>query len=170
MESIESLNLSLSRHEESRRLISAALLKANETLVTAKIGQRGRIKDSIRNYEQELKRVGKLIEDTNKAITRLNRSEDKRDTKVSAYEKGIDPNAAWAQAIASGVGSVTNAITSIGTGGMGSLATKKDVEPTPPGVNADPFAGTPAEKKPMDGMIMYLVIGAVVLFMLFKKK
>lgn len=170
MESIESLNLSLSRHEESRRLISAALLKANETLVSAKIGQRGRIKDSIRNYEQELKRVDKLIDETIKSITRLNKSEDRAETRTEAYRQGIDPNAAWAQAIASGVGSVTNAITSFGTGGLGSLATRKDVEPTPPGVNADPFAATAAEKKPMDGMIMYLAIGAVVLFMLLKKK
>lgn len=71
MESIESLNVQLAKHEESRRLVSAALLKANEQLVTAKIGQRGRLKDSIRNYEQELKRLDRLIKETGDNIAKL---------------------------------------------------------------------------------------------------
>jgi len=176
MESIESLNVQLAKHEESRRLVSAALLKANEQLVTAKIGQRGRLKDSIRNYEQELKRLDRLIKETGDNIAKLEKSQDKMETKTTAYQHGIDPNKAWADAIASGVGSVTNAITSV-VNPLSSLpvTSKKVLEGTEkPGgsfgyTQNDAFAGGPAEKSPKDWYLVYIAIAAFVLFKLIKK-
>ncbi len=182
MESLESLNLQLAKHEESRRLVSAALLKANEQLVTAKVGQRGRLRDSIKNYEQELKRLDRLIKDVGNNIAKLEKSQDKMEIKTTAYEQGIDPNKAWADAISSGLGSVTNAITAIVNPLSGAKTPsnspseyKKVLEgsepnvPAPPGyLENDPFAGGPSARKASDWYLVYILGGLAVLYFIFK--
>lgn len=175
MESVESLNVTLSKHEESRRLVSAALLKANEQLITAKVGQRGRLRDSIKNYEQEIKRLDRLIKDTGDTIAKLEKSQDKMETKTTAYEHGIDPNKAWADAIASGVGSVTNAITAVVNPLSAGSSPRKVLEgseplPAPAGyVENDLMKDSKYPAKSGDWYMIYIGIAAVILYFLFKK-
>lgn len=170
MDTIGSLSLQLSKHEESRRSVSAALLRANESLVSSKVGQRGRIRDSIKNYEQELKRLDRLIQDTSNTIQKLQKSEDKLETKSTAYEKGIDPNAAWANAISSGLGSVSNAFVSAsGAGLFGKGQTKSEPEPTAPPATPPAEAPFPKGSK-FDGLPMYIALAALALYFIFKKK
>jgi hypothetical protein len=170
MDTLASLNLQLSKHEESRRTVSAALLRANEGLVTAKVGQRGRIRDSIKNFEQELKRLDRLIQDTSNTIQKLQKSDDKLETKTTAYEQGFDPNAAWADAVKSGLGSVSNAfVAASGAGLLGKGQTKSGTEPTTPPETPPAEPPFPKASK-FDGLPMYIAIVAVVLYFIMKKK
>jgi len=172
METIDRAKYDLQALETQRTRVSDALIKSNELLMNAKVFQRGRIKDAIRNYEQELKKLDRLIKDKSNDIVKLEKSTNKYESKTAAYEAGIDPNKAWADAISSGVGSVTNAISSMNP--LGSKKVLEGTEPTklpvPPGyMENDPFKDSKYPAKPGDWFFVYLAIAAFVLYKLFKK-
>lgn len=173
METIDKAKFDLQALETSRQKVSDALLSANQLLIKANIFERGRIKDAIRNYEQELKKLDKLIKDKSNDIVKLEKSQDKFDSKTEAYKSGIDPNKAWSDAISSGLGSVSSAVTSIVSPFSGSpkkvLEGSEPIPALPGYMNNDPFKGTPAAKNPKDWYIVYIAIAAFVLYKLFKK-
>lgn len=170
METIDKAKYDLQALETQRTRVSDALLKSNELLINAKVFQRGRIKDAIRNYEQEIKKIDRLIKEKSNDIVKLEKSSNKYDSKSVAYQAGIDPNKSWADAISSGIGSVTNAI-----GSMNPLGPKKVLEgseplPAPSGyVENDLMKDSKYPAKAGDWYMIYIGIAAVVLYFLIKK-
>lgn len=122
-------------------------------------------KNQINAVESEIKanerRIGQLTDDQK----RLQIVDERNETKQTAYANGIDPNAAWANATASGLGSVASVVGSLSGAGVfsGMGGNKKPSGETPP--------PPPSEKTPSKTP-MYLGIGAavLVLLMMMKKK
>ena len=176
MSTIETLNTQIATLEAQRVGFSSELMRLNGTLATAKFGKRGSIEKAIKNAEQEIANLDRSVKLKQDELTRLNKSQDKtertedrQDTKKTAYEHGIDPNAAWAGAATSGFTAAANAITSI-VNPLSGVKPPMTKSTQGPGDQTTAFNGSPAESKPKDGLLMYLVIGAVALFLLMKKK
>lgn len=173
METIDKAKYDLTVLETQRTKVSDALLKSNEMLMTAKAFTRGRIKDAIKNYEQELKKIDRLIKEKSDDILKLEKSSNKWDSKTEAYKQGIDPNAAWANAISSGIGSVSNAITSVVnplSGGPKKVLEGSEPLPAPPGyLENDPFKNSKVPAKASDWYFVYFLAGLFILYKLFKK-
>lgn len=176
MSTIETLNSQIATLEAQRVSFSSELMRLNGTLATAKFGKRGGIEKAIKNAEQEIKNIDRSVKLKQDELSKLEKSQDKTErvedrqtTKKTAYEKGIDPNAAWSAAIGTGLTAASNAITSIVNplAGQQSTVTKSTQGS---GDQTAAFQGSPAESKPKDGLLMYIIIGVVALFLLMKKK
>ena len=156
-------------------------MRLNGTLATAKFGKRGGIEKAIKNLEQEIKNIDTNVKNKQNELTRLNKSEDRTErtedrqtTKQTAYEKGIDPNAAWANAAAVGFQAAGNAVTSFANplaGAAGKQPTKSTEAPTGTTPPTTPPGETPFPKgSKFDGYPMYIAIAAVLAYFLFFKK
>lgn len=165
METVDSLRDSLRTYNGQLKSAQDELMKLNAQLAQGKKGKEKRgTKQAIKNYEEQIKRLQKLIKDTNNDIVRLEKSQDKFDAKTTAYEHGIDPNKAWADAIASGIGSIGSTVSSFAGGDvMKAFDDKKpkpiDVVPTVPG----------GQQPKKDNMMLYIGIAVVAILMLKKK-
>lgn len=180
MSTIDTLNTQIATLEAQRIAASSELMRLNGTLATAKFGKRGGIEKAIKNIEQEIKNIDTNVKNKQNELTRLNKSEDRtertedrQNTKQTAYEQGIDPNAAWANAAAVGFQAAGNAITALANplgGAAGKQPTKSTEAPT-----VTPPPTTPPAENPFpnnskyDGYPMYIAIVAVLAYFLFFK-
>jgi hypothetical protein len=166
MTTVESMRNTVAEYTRQRSGISAELLKLNGQLVSAKTrSERKRIEAAIKNFEQEIKRLDKLVDDTNNDIKRVELSDNKFDAKTEAYKAGIDPNKAWADAIASGIGSVANTVTAVTGANAVTRAVGGDKgKPKPDAPKDDAPKGEPKK----DNMMLYIGI-AIVAFLMLKK-
>lgn len=179
MSTIDTLNTQIATLEAQRIAASSELMRLNGTLATAKFGKRGGIEKAIKNLEQEIKNIDTNVKNKQNELTRLNKSEDRTErtedrqtTKQTAYEHGIDPNAAWANAAGVGFQAAGNAITAL-VNPLGGAAGKQPTKITeaPTGEPTTPPGETPFPKgSKYDGYPMYIAIAAVLVYFLFFKK
>lgn len=180
MSTIDTLNTQIATLEAQRIAASSELMRLNGTLATAKYGKRGGIEKAIKNLEQEIKNIDTNVKNKQNELTRLNKSEDRTErtedrqtTKQTAYEHGIDPNAAWANAASVGFQAAGNAITALANP-LGGAAGKTPKGEQPKKSTEAP-TGTPPGETPFpkgskfDGYPMYIAIAAVLAYFLFFK-
>lgn len=121
-------------------------------------------KAAIRNTEQEIKANERRIANKQDDMKRLQIAGDRMEMKETAYEHGIDPNKAWADAAASGLGSIasiTGSLAGAGVlGGSGIAMGEKDPTTPPP----------PPSKTKMSNTNMLLIGGAALVLLLMMKK
>lgn len=164
MSTIETLNQQIATLEAQRVGFSSELMRLNGTLATAKFGKRGGIEKAIKNAEQEIKNLDRSVKLKQDELTRLEKSQDKTErtedrqtTKQTAYEHGIDPNAAWAGAVGTGITAASNAIVSM----VNPLSGSKPPVDEKKSTGVDPVyteQGLPP-KNPKDGLPMLIIIG-----------
>jgi hypothetical protein len=165
MTTIESMRETLATYTRQKAGVVDQLLSMNSQLISAKSNRdKRRIQTAIRNLEQQDRRLDDLIKSTNDDIKRVELSENKFDAKTEAYKAGIDPNAAWANAISSGVQSVSGVIGQFaGANAISKLTGKPQTKPSDVVPPKDP---KPTEEK--DNTMLYVGL-AVVAFIMFKK-
>lgn len=165
MTTVESMRETLATYTRQKSGVVDQLLKVNSQLVSATTNrEKRRIQDAIKNLEQQDRRLDGLIKSTNDDIKRVELSENKFDSKTAAYGAGIDPNAAWANAISSGIQSVSGVVGQFAGAGALEKLTKPTTKPSgvvPP--------APPAADSPKDNTMLYLGAAAVVLFFIMKK-
>lgn len=129
---------------------------------TRKLDKLHQKKRQIKDAEQELKSNERRISQRLDDQKRLQVVNERTDAKETAYQNGIDPNAAWANATASGLGSVASVVGSLSGAGVLSGMGKK------PGSDSNTTVST--METPKSNNTMYLIIGAAVLLLLMMKK
>lgn len=166
MTSIESMRETLATYTRQKAGVVDQLLSMNSQLISAKTNrEKRRIQTAIRNLEQQDRRLDGLIKSTNDDIKRVELSENKFDAKTEAYKAGIDPNAAWANAISSGVQSVSGVIGQFaGANAISKLTGNKPQ--TKPSDVVPPKDPKQTDEK--DNTMLYIVL-AIVAFLMFKK-
>jgi len=122
-------------------------------------------KSSIRNTEQEIKANERRIANKQDDMKRLQIAGDRMDMKTTAYEHGIDPNKAWADATASGLGSIASITGSLaGAGALSGLGGgKKPSGDLPP-------ATPPSTTKGSNTNMLLIGGAALVLLLMMKNK
>lgn len=164
MTTLESMRETLTTYTRQKASVVDQLLTTNSQLISAKTNRdKRRIQDAIRNLEQQDKRLEGLIKSTNDDIKRVELSENKYDSKTAAYTAGIDPNAAWANAISSGIQSVSGVVGQF----AGAQALSKLAKPSPKPETVVPTKPTDDEPK-KDNTMLYIG-AAVVLYLMMKK-
>ena len=162
MTTVESMRETLATYTRQKASVVDQLLTTNSQLVSAKTNrEKRRIRNAIKNLEQQDKRLDALIKSTNDDIKRVELSENKFDSKTAAYGAGIDPNAAWANAISSGVQSISGVVGQF----AGASALEKLSKPNTKPADVVPNSSTPEK----DNTMIYLIVAAVVAFFMLKK-
>lgn len=134
----------------------AELIKLNQSLLTAKFGKKNEIKKAIRNAEQQIKDYNRQIKKLNDDLASLLKVEVKHQDDVILAEKGIDPKKEMFDAFGKAIENLTPVLS-------GGLQNKRTADA--------PVENTNTKKSFLEGNMMYVLIGAVVLvFMLMKKK
>jgi len=177
MSTIDTLNTQIATLEAQRIGFSSELMRLNGTLATAKFGKRGGIEKAIKNAEQEIKNIDRSVKLKQDELSKLEKSQDKTErvedrqtTKQTAYEQGIDPNAAWANAASSGFNAAANAITSIANPLAGVSAPGQNTRGTNEPTGTLPADDEFPKKSKFDGLPMLLLIGAALVLVLMMKK
>lgn len=164
-----SLQADIDRLTKRNEEINVKLDNLNAQLMSipfGKMDKKRQVKNQINSLEKERSQNSRYIDDRMNEQKRLQIVDERNETKQTAYQNGIDPNAAWANATASGLGSVASVVGSLsGAGvfsGIGGKKPSDNVNNTPP---------TPTENN-TPKTSMYLMIGAaiLVLLMIMKKK
>ena len=141
-------------------MLQAELVKLNASLATARAGKRGGIRQAIKNIEQQL----------NKAIIDMRKTQENLTEQTLALQ-GIDQDSNKLEGVSNIVGGIAQTAGSImGAGGLsGIVGSKQETEQ----VRVQELGKVEQEKvkaKAGTSNIMYLVIGAIVLMFLMKKK
>lgn len=141
-------------------MLQAELVKLNASLATSRAGKRGGIRQAIKNIEQQL----------SKAIIDMRKTQENLTEQTLALQ-GIDQDSNKLEGVSNIVGGIAQTAGAImGAGGLsGIVGSKQETEQ----VRVQEVGKVEQEKvkaKAGSSNIMYLVIGAVVLMMLMKKK
>lgn len=177
MSTIDTLNSQIATLEAQRVSFSSELMRLNGTLATAKFGKRGGIEKAIKNAEQEIKNIDRSVKLKQDELSKLEKSQDKtervqdrQETKKTAYEQGIDPNAAWANAVGTGLTAASNAIVAAVNPLSGATIPGQNTKSTNEPTGTTPTDGEFPKKSKFDGFPMLLLIGAALVLVLIMKK
>ena len=140
---------------------NAELLKLNGQLVSAKGTAKTRIKRGIKNAEDQIKDLDRLVLNLSNDLKRMSLAETRNESKVILAEKGISPASQIVDNIVTGTKEILNSVN------IDSLPftdkQKKSTTTTEPG-------GEGVAKYLKAPYLYYLLGAAVVLILLMKKK
>jgi hypothetical protein len=164
------LNALIADLTAQRAKIEDSLVSLNMRLAASPRSGKHAISKSIKNLEDQEKALDKRIKDAQNDLRRIDLVTERMDYKKDAVEHGIDPNAAIADAVKSGLGSVANITASLTGGNALGMLSKKNALASPDGtVSANPPATTNDSLKQNSNLIMLVVAVVAVIFLIFKK-
>jgi len=144
---------------------TAELMKLNGSLVSAKVGKRGGIKKAIKNAEQQINGLEKQIRKLNDDLTKVARTEVRKQDDILLAEKGIDKSQGWKELAGKGLDAAVD------LGGK-FLESKSGGSTDPMTKKSTTGEAAPEGNKIMgiDAKYVYIVGALLVALLMFKKK
>ena len=151
MSASRELQIAINDATTQKNVWSAELMRLNQELSKAKVGQRASLRKAIRNAETQIEDYNRLIKKLNDDLARVLKAEVKNQDNIELAKQGISPGAKIAETIGKSVEAITPVL-------AGQLQTKRSTD-----VNE-----TPTEQKP-NYMVYAIVAGIILLLMKMKK-